>query len=169
MNNNTKIDLQSRAASRRFSKGTVCSILKGNDIVNFIIRNNLLPSGLLITHPEKGFSSDKNRVMAIPKYNMSEFISEYKIFTGESIIDPKSREESARFISREQAGQALVSFLEQNLILIHISNSFNIKVSINDLDKYDVLIESIDVLGTVSGILVPMTKEDSNNNNVWNK
>jgi len=155
MSLSSKIDLNSRNASRRFAKGTLCSILYGVDIVSFISRNGLFPTGFRLTHPEFGYNAKSNRVLCVPKVNKPELdgLLGYANSSGDDAIN-------------RAAG--LSAFLKQNMILVYLNNKTN-ELEIAKLVAYDVEIDSMDLLGSLSGNLVLKSGvTDENEGNKWN-
>lgn len=166
MSNNRKIDLEARLASRRFGKETHLTALIGKQLIDFIQRNSLFPPGFFITDPNYGYSSIRNRVVAIPSYNTRDLIEELNNIGLVTPFNPVVHSNGSpagvnRIIDQLASSEALYQFLKQTMVIVCLTN-FNLHHPISLLGLMDISIDTIDVAGTINGTLVPRTKTDPN-------
>lgn len=169
-----------KMASRRFGKNTLCSILRGKQLISFIKTNSLLPEGFFISHEEFGFSTIRRRVLVIPKTGLAELNRELKNYgTGSALSKDKPTVQTTSVGADTQnidsfqlevkigATRALIDFLKETMMIVYLANAPG---RISDLDLVDVLIDSTDVMGGISGVLVPKSEwgRDNNEGRKWN-
>lgn len=164
--NYKKFNLEQRLASRRFGKETHFTAIRGKQLIDFINRNSLFPPGFFVTHPNYGYSSIRNRVVAIPSYNVPELKHELDNIGFITPFNPTihkldTKENTNRIIDQIVSSETLAEFLRQTMALIYLINC-DVTNHIDLLDSMDITIDTIDVAGTINGTLVPKSKIDNN-------
>lgn len=173
---NRKLESSVKTASRRFGKNTLCTILQGKQLIDFITKNSLLPTGFFISHPQYGLSSTRNRVLAIPQYDMPE-LERLMALHGIKNEPPQSESKQPEIPNadsnifqlekRIKASEPLVEFLKQTMLMVLVSNP---RPRMSDLDMVNILIDTVDVPGGITGILVPKSgRLDTNTERSWNE
>lgn len=171
-----KLEQAIKTSSRRFGKNTICNILSGGQIISFLQRNSLLPQGFVVL-PDYGLSPSRNRVIAVPQYDMPEVTRQFAeagIGAVKTEQDPAAENQAPQTIDLNQdiykiqkrtlASASLVELLRQVMVIVYVNNPAE---KISDIDKLDILIDSVDVMGTITGTLVPKTSQAVNPEN-WN-
>lgn len=170
--NNRNLESSMRMAGRRFGKNTLCTILTGKQLMEFIAKNSLLPDGFFITDEQYGLSAVRNRVLCVPQYDYLELRKEldnYGIGTdaGPPTETNNTNSGLSQLERRLRTAEALITLLKQTMIVVLITNP---RPRMSDLDLLDVLIDSVDVMGSITGTLVPKSNmKDPNGNLNWNK
>lgn len=139
MSLNSKMEHSNRISSTKYGKGTICSIISNKEVLGCLQRNSLLPLGFKLTDPDYGYNSTINRALCIAQYNQAEML---ELAAGSSAEDGLSKQ------------LALVEFLKQNMIVVHLTNKTP-AMQIALLSSWNVMIDTVEVMGSIAGILVP--------------
>ena len=155
-----RVEEISRKSALRYNKNTLCSIIQDPRIVNLLLINSILPEGFFLTDRNLGYSSIMNRVIALPQYTYLEI---KKILDNTQRTSPTPGENTNAIETRLGATRAVESMLRESILVIYLSN-FSVKEGTkNDLLKYDVIIEDLDIMGTIEGRVVPKTGNPDDN------
>jgi hypothetical protein len=172
-----KAEANAKLASRRFSKGIVCRIIKGARVIDFIVSSNLVPQGLIFPDIEIAYASNRNRVFVVPLYNYEEFeqlIGEagLSLRLGQSQnpapTPPNNEKQNAFQLQKELRRQEpLLNFLKQNMIMVAINPLTIPKNLPANIKKVDVLVDSIDTSQAINGEFVYTTTTYTNEYKDW--
>jgi hypothetical protein len=172
-----KVETNAKLASRRFSKGIVCKIIKGARVIDFMISNQIVPVGLIFPDNEIAYASNRNRVFVIPLYNYEEFEQlvadaglSFKPGQSQNSIPttPGNEEQSALRLQKELRRQEpLLNFLEQNMIMVAINPLTIPKNLLANIKRVDVLVDSIDTSQAINGEFVYTTTTYTNEYKDW--
>jgi len=186
MRPNRKAQLNAGISSRRFSKGIACRILSG-PIISFIFAysNKLLPIGLILEDPQFGVSLSKSKLLAVPIYDYKELIEVAKqagyaldvgrnqeaeartdFLTGINNTSPVGSITSLDSIARRH--EPLIRFLEQKMLIIDFSKEQIPKNIPETLKAMDVLVDSLDIAQSITGTLIPKSRNIETEQN-WNR
>jgi hypothetical protein len=172
-----KAETNAKLASRRFSKGIVCKIIRGARVIDFIVSTNLIPQGMIFPDNEIAYASNRNRVFVIPLYNDEEFQqlvadAGLSFKPGQSQTNApvpfEDKKQSPFQLQRELKRQEpLLNFLRQNMIMVAINPLTIPKNLPANIKKVDVLVDSIDTSQAINGEFVYKTTTYNNEYRDW--
>lgn len=161
-----KIEAIARNVSKRYNKNTLCSAITNKEIISFIERNGLLPEGFLLIGPGRlyGYNSIRNRILAMPLYTYNKIVSQFNSVYQDISVE---KQDNINQVSMKlSALKGIEDMIKQNMIVVFLSNFSPKTNTIDSLSKFNILIEDLDVMGTIEGRLVPKTgNEDENAGN----
>lgn len=160
-----KIESIARNVSKRYNKGTICSPITDSALLDFIEKNNLLPEGFTLsgTGRNYGYNIVRNRLLSMPIYTYRKVLDQFKEVTGTTVT---KEDNINQVMYKLSVLKGVEDMLKQNLIIIFPSNFSPKRQEIDSLRLYNILIEDIDIMGTIEGRLVPKTGNfDSNADN----
>lgn len=152
-----QVESIAKSSGLRYNKNTLCTAITDIRILAFIEKNGLLPYGFILSGESRkyGYNQVRNRILAMPLYTYNRIVEEFnKIYPSSSV----SGDENLGQIEVKLGGlKAIEEVLKQNMLIIFLSNFTPQTKAFKELAKFNIIIEDLDVMGTIEGRLVPKT------------
>lgn len=155
--------------SRRFGKSTVCKIIHGIPVINFLRRRNLIPETITISY-ETGYDIFSGRMFVIPSTKWDTYLKYQKYIGPTGTFVAAGEKDSIDKETEERQGEQFEEFIRQNMIMVSITPDKmpdGKKAGLEHPEVYDVLIDGVDVSQTLDAIIVFSTQEDIREFSEW--